>query len=49
MQPEKYHEHFDTLHSKRADHEIDFEKMKIGLSRSFTPKEFKSEKKPLIQ
>ena len=49
MQPEKYHEHFDTLHSKRADHEIDFEKMKMGLSRSLTPKEFKSEKKPLIQ
>jgi hypothetical protein len=48
MQPEKYHEHFDTLHTRKADHEIDFEKMQMGLKRTITPRELKIPKKPLI-
>lgn len=48
MDPEEYHAYFDKLHSKKADNELDYQKMHIGLSKMMTDG-FKRSQRPSNQ
>lgn len=46
MKPEDYHLYFDKLHSKKADHEFNYDKVQLGL-KTFNSLSLNKEKKPV--